>query len=86
MQKKQQRKPSQSLISQTTKFLEKIYSDLYSLFSVFQNGMQSYISFKDNATRIYHVYSMKLKNEAFEKIKKHVEWISQETGMQLKEL
>ena len=86
MQGRQRRKPSRIPMSRATKFLEKIHSDLCGPFPVSQNGMRSYISFKDDATGTYHVYPIKLKSEAFDKIKEHVEWASQETGMQLKEL
>lgn len=68
------------------KFLEKVHSNLCGVFPVFQSGMQSYIFFKDDATGTYHVYPIKLKSQAFDKIKEHVNWASQETGMQLKKL
>ena len=86
MKGRQRRKPCQILMSRATKFLEKVYSNLCGLFSVSQSDMRSYISFKDDATGTYHVYPIKLKSQAFDKIKEHVDWASQETGMQLKEL
>ena len=86
MKGRQRPKPCQIPMSCATKFLKKVHSDLYSFFPVSQSGMQSYIFFKDDATGTYHVYPIKLKSQAFDKIKKHVDWAFQETRMQLKEL
>lgn len=73
-------------MSHATKFLEKVHSNLCGFFPVSQSGMRSYISFKNDAIRTYHIYPIKLKSQAFDKIKKHVDWASQKTGMQLKKL
>lgn len=69
-----------------TKFLKKIHSDLKRSYSAFWSRLQYYISFKDKATRTYHVYLIKLKNEFFEKIKEHIRWAMQKIGMQMKVL
>ena len=73
-------------MSRATKFLEKVHNNLCSLFPVFQSGMQSYISLKNDTTGIYHVYPIKLKSQAFDKIKEYVDWASQKTRVQPKKL
>ena len=84
MKRRQQRKPFKAPMPRGTKFLEKVHSDLGGSFSFFYNGMIYYVSFKDDTTGTYHAYSLKLKSDTFEKIKEHIDWASQRTGMQLK--
>ena len=86
MKGRQQRKPSRNPMLRATKFLEEVHTDLGGPLPVSYSGMRYYISFKDDATGTYHVYPLKLKSDAYEKIKEHIRWVSQETGMQLKAL
>ena len=60
-------------MSCATKFLEKVHSNLCGPFPVFQSGMRSYISFKDDAIGTYHIYPIKLKSQAFDKIKEYAD-------------
>ena len=83
MKGRQQRKPSRTPMPRASKFLEEVHSDLGGPYPASRNGLQYYISFKDDATGTYHVYPMKLKSQAFEKAKEYIEWTSQETGMQM---
>ena len=83
MKGRQQRKLSRTPMPRATKFLEEVHSDLGGPYPASRNGLQYYISFKDDATGTYHVYPMQLKSQAFEKTKEYIEWTSQETGMQM---
>ena len=83
MKGRQQRKPSRTPMPRATKFLEDVHSDLGGPYPASRNGLQYYISFKDDATGTYHVYPKQLKSQAFEKTKEYIESTSQETSMQI---
>lgn len=54
-------KPSQTLMTRITKFLEEIYSDLGKPLPLIHCGEQYYISFYDDTTGTYHIKTMQHK-------------------------
>ncbi len=77
-------KPSRTLMTRATEFLEEIHNDLGGPLPPTRLGEQYYISFYDDATGTYYVKTMRHKSQAFEKFLEFVSWEKNQSGKKLR--
>ena len=69
----------------TTKFGDKVYSDLWGLAPVqTKGGKKYYTTFTDDMSRLTHLYLLHLKSEAFEAYKQYEAWCTTHLGIAIK--
>ncbi len=81
---KQQHKPSREPMTYATEFLELLHNDLGGSLPSTKYGYIINISFYDEATKTYHVKSLRHNSEAFDEFLKFVTWAQTQSGNKLK--